>query len=331
MTRGWRRSARCAPASPEGEAELRRQARPGEGSARRGRGRLLRTGRKPLTRSLRDSTSPFGRGGARLCTAGRTLYMRPASQKDLRMPATSVLDLIGNTPLVEVTRFDTGPCRLFLKLESQNPGGSIKDRIGAVDDRGRRARRALAAGRHDRRGDRRQHRPRPRAGRRRARATALILVVPDKMWREKILHLRALGAEVRITRSRRRQGPPRLLPGHGRAHRRARRPAPSTSTSSPTRPTRGARDDDRPGDPGRRWAATSTRWWSASAPAARSPASARFFAQRLAEDRDGARRSGRLDPRAATSRPARSWARPAPGWSKASARISCRRSADLSR
>ena len=37
--------------------------------------------------------------------------------------------LIGNTPLVEVTRLDTGPCQLFLKLESQNPGGSIKDRI----------------------------------------------------------------------------------------------------------------------------------------------------------------------------------------------------------
>jgi cystathionine beta-synthase len=25
---------------------------------------------------------------------------------------------------------DTGPCELFLKLESQNPGGAIKDRIG---------------------------------------------------------------------------------------------------------------------------------------------------------------------------------------------------------
>src|SRR5437870_6760204 len=42
----------------------------------------------------------------------------------------AVLDLIGNTPLVEVTRLDTGCCQLFLKLESQNPGGSIKDRIG---------------------------------------------------------------------------------------------------------------------------------------------------------------------------------------------------------
>ena len=39
---------------------------------------------------------------------------------------SDVLSLIGNTPLVEVTRFDTGPCKLFLKLESQNPGGSIK-------------------------------------------------------------------------------------------------------------------------------------------------------------------------------------------------------------
>ena len=41
----------------------------------------------------------------------------------------SPLDLIGKTPMVEVTKIDTGPCRLFLKLEAQNPGGSIKDRI----------------------------------------------------------------------------------------------------------------------------------------------------------------------------------------------------------
>src|SRR5947208_15710970 len=40
-----------------------------------------------------------------------------------------MLSLIGDTPLVEVTQLDTGPCRLFLKLENQNPGGSIKDRI----------------------------------------------------------------------------------------------------------------------------------------------------------------------------------------------------------
>ncbi len=46
------------------------------------------------------------------------------------MLANGVLDLIGNTPLVKVTRLDTGPCELWLKLESQNPGGSIKDRVG---------------------------------------------------------------------------------------------------------------------------------------------------------------------------------------------------------
>ena len=47
----------------------------------------------------------------------------------LRKPAHSALDLIGATPVVELTRFDAGPCRLFVKLESANPGGSIKDRV----------------------------------------------------------------------------------------------------------------------------------------------------------------------------------------------------------
>ena len=45
-------------------------------------------------------------------------------------PVTSALDLIGRTPVLELTgMFDCGPCRLFTKLESANPGGSIKDRI----------------------------------------------------------------------------------------------------------------------------------------------------------------------------------------------------------
>ncbi|PYL13182.1 MAG: cystathionine beta-synthase, partial [Verrucomicrobia bacterium] len=41
----------------------------------------------------------------------------------------AILSLIGDTPLVEITQIDTGPCHLFLKLENENPGGSIKDRI----------------------------------------------------------------------------------------------------------------------------------------------------------------------------------------------------------
>ncbi len=53
--------------------------------------------------------------------------MSPAPH--LSAPSGSLLDLIGNTPMVEARRLDTGPCRLLLKMESQNPGGSIKDRI----------------------------------------------------------------------------------------------------------------------------------------------------------------------------------------------------------
>ena len=42
----------------------------------------------------------------------------------------SVLDLIGNTPLVEVSQLSPTPgVRLLAKLEGQNPGGSVKDRI----------------------------------------------------------------------------------------------------------------------------------------------------------------------------------------------------------
>ena len=118
----------------------------------------------------------------------------------LHPPFRSVLDLIGNTPVVELKRFDTGLCRLFIKLESQNPGGSIKDRIALS---------MIAAAERD---------GRLKPGGTIVEATAgntglglaqvgipkgyrIILVVPDKMSREKIQHLRALGAEVRLTRS----------------------------------------------------------------------------------------------------------------------------------
>ena len=52
-------------------------------------------------------------------------------------PARTVLDLVGNTPLVPLNRVAKGsPYRLLVKLEFLNPGGSVKDRIGAsmVDD-----------------------------------------------------------------------------------------------------------------------------------------------------------------------------------------------------
>jgi cystathionine beta-synthase len=108
--------------------------------------------------------------------------------------------LIGNTPLVRVRNFDVGPCTLYLKLESNNPAGSIKDRIG----------RSMieAAEREGKIGP----------GSTLIEATAgntglglalvaaskgyrLILVIPDKMSQEKVLHLRALGAQIVMTRS----------------------------------------------------------------------------------------------------------------------------------
>ena len=120
--------------------------------------------------------------------------------KTAARPVRSTLDLIGNTPLVELNHFDSGPCRLFAKLESQNPGGSIKDRIALSMIDAAQAEGKLPPGGTI------------------VEATAgntgislaqvgilkgyrILLVVPDKMSREKVAHSRALGAEVRITRS----------------------------------------------------------------------------------------------------------------------------------
>ncbi|HEX4648591.1 MAG TPA: pyridoxal-phosphate dependent enzyme [Steroidobacteraceae bacterium] len=112
----------------------------------------------------------------------------------------NVLEAIGNTPLIALRRLDTGPCQLFLKLENQNPGGSIKDRVGLYLIQS-----AERAG---------EIKP----GGTLIEATAgntglglalvaaqkgyrLLLVIPDKMSQEKIFHLKAMGAEVMMTRS----------------------------------------------------------------------------------------------------------------------------------
>jgi len=121
--------------------------------------------------------------------------------------ADTVLDLIGNTPLLKARKLDTGKCGLFLKLENQNPGGSIKDRIGLS---------MIAAAERD---------GKIHKGATLVEATAgntglglalvaaqkgykLILVIPDKMSQEKISHLRALGARIVITRSDVEKGHP---------------------------------------------------------------------------------------------------------------------------
>ncbi len=114
--------------------------------------------------------------------------------------ARGMLELIGNTPLVRVTCFDTAGSELWVKLESHNPGGSIKDRIGLS---------MISAAERD---------GRLAPGGQLIEATAgntglglalvaalrgykLTLVVPDKMSQEKVTHLKALGAQVIWTRS----------------------------------------------------------------------------------------------------------------------------------
>jgi cystathionine beta-synthase len=119
----------------------------------------------------------------------------------------NVLEMIGRTPMLELRQIDTGPCRLFLKLELQNPAGSIKDRIGLsmIEEAERRG--ALKSGGTI------------------IEATAgntglglalvalqkgyrVVLVLPDKMSQEKIFNLRAMGAEVILTRSDVEKGHP---------------------------------------------------------------------------------------------------------------------------
>jgi cystathionine beta-synthase len=119
----------------------------------------------------------------------------------------SVLELIGNTPMLKLSQFDTGPCDLFIKLESQNPGGSIKDRIAVT---------MIEAAEKE---------GKINPGGTIIEATAgntglglglvaaqkgykLILVIPDKMSPDKIRHIRAMGVDVRLTRSDVQKGHP---------------------------------------------------------------------------------------------------------------------------
>src|SRR5213593_3756513 len=125
-----------------------------------------------------------------------TMAIQPISSKS----DPAVLALIGNTPLVEITRLDIGRCQLFVKLESQNPGGSIKDRIALA---------MIGAAEHD--GNLKPGRTvvEATAGNTglglalvaRAKGYRVLLIIPDKMSAEKVLHLKALGAEIRMTRS----------------------------------------------------------------------------------------------------------------------------------
>lgn len=119
----------------------------------------------------------------------------------------SVLEMIGNTPMLKLNQFDTGQCELFVKLENQNPGGSIKDRIAVT---------MIEAAEKE---------GKIKPGGTIIEATAgntglglglvaaqkgyqMILVIPDKMSPDKIRHIRAMGVDVRLTRSDVQKGHP---------------------------------------------------------------------------------------------------------------------------
>src|SRR6185295_2521832 len=111
------------------------------------------------------------------------------------------------SPMLRITKLDAGPCELFVKMESMNPGNSIKDRIAVS---------MVEAAERD---------GRLKPGGQIIEATAgntgialalvagqkgykLTVVMPDKMSGEKISHLRAMGAQVLLTRSDVEKGHP---------------------------------------------------------------------------------------------------------------------------
>jgi len=113
----------------------------------------------------------------------------------------SILDLVGDTPIVPLRRVTKDvPYRVLAKLEFLNPGGSVKDRIGAA---------MIDAAEKD---------GRLKPGGTIVEATSgntgvglamiaavrgyrLVIVIPDKMSSEKIRMLRAFGARVVVTPS----------------------------------------------------------------------------------------------------------------------------------
>jgi len=133
------------------------------------------------------------------------------AQRSLAPIYRNVLEMIGNTPVLELRRMDTGPCRLFAKMELMNPAGSIKDRIGLSMIEA-----AEREGHIDPNAD-----PPPTLIEATAgntglalalvsgqRGYKLIVVVPDKMSQGKVQHLRALGAKVIMARSDVQKGHP---------------------------------------------------------------------------------------------------------------------------
>jgi cystathionine beta-synthase len=123
-----------------------------------------------------------------------------AGEETLREGITpTILEAIGRTPLIPLRRLGVGvPARILMKMESLNPGGSIKDRVGVAMVEEAEQRGWLAPGGTI------IEATAGNTGVGLALAAAVkgyrcIFVLPDKMSAEKIRLLRAYGAEIVIT------------------------------------------------------------------------------------------------------------------------------------
>ncbi|MDQ3778429.1 MAG: cysteine synthase family protein [Actinomycetota bacterium] len=112
------------------------------------------------------------------------------------MAVKSVLELVGNTPLVELTRLSPRPgARLYAKLEGQNPTGSIKDRVALAMIEDAEASGELDAGRDL---------LEPTSGNTgislaliaRRKGYRLTCVVPESVTEERLRLLRLYGADI---------------------------------------------------------------------------------------------------------------------------------------
>ncbi|HVR62237.1 MAG TPA: cysteine synthase A [Polyangia bacterium] len=109
-----------------------------------------------------------------------------------------VVQSVGRTPLIELRRLDTSGARVLVKMESRNPCGSVKDRVGAalVEDAERRG--VLQPG---------ALLVEPTSGNTgialafvaAAKGYRLTLIMPENISQERVAFLRMLGAKVVLT------------------------------------------------------------------------------------------------------------------------------------
>jgi cysteine synthase len=111
---------------------------------------------------------------------------------------STVTDSVGHTPLLEIKRLDTGGAHIFVKIESRNPCGSVKDRVGValVEDAERRG--VLKPG---------ATLVEPTSGNTgialafvaAAKGYRLVLTMPEHISKERVAFLRMLGAGIVFT------------------------------------------------------------------------------------------------------------------------------------